>query len=52
MKIVGIDIRLSNNQRGISSYITNLLINYQGLVPDSNIKVYLISDRNPTDEIN
>ncbi len=51
MKIVGIDIRLSNNQRGISSYITNLLINYQGLVSDSNINIYLISDRNPTDEI-
>ena len=51
MKKIGIDIRLTNNQRGIASYITNLLINYQGLISDSNIEVYLMSDRTPTNEI-
>lgn len=51
MKRIGIDIRLSRNQRGISNYITNLLINYQKINCDSNFKIYLFTDRTPSDEI-
>lgn len=50
-KKIGIDIRLAYNQRGISSYITNLLINYKYLLSDSKIDIYLFSDRKTLKEI-
>lgn len=51
MKKVAIDIRLTKKQRGISSYITNLLQNYHEQISELNFKIYLFSDCNPPDEI-
>ena len=42
---------MANKQRGISSYITNLLINYKEFNTNPNTKIILFSDRLPQNDI-